>query len=169
MNNLSSITQRTQQGYVLLMTLVLLILLTILALTQVALNSSQSRIAANATDSEVSFEKTEGAINEATNYLINGTYSSTNFLRNNNGLYLFDPNVSLLWKTINWSSSASVINSFQGGTGTQATYIIEQLPSVVLPGQNMKVPTHVYRVTAHSIGASGNTSVLIQSTLQIQQ
>jgi type IV pilus assembly protein PilX len=157
-----------QSGYILLMSLILLILLTILAVSAVALNTSQTRIAANATDSEISFEKAEGALNEAQSLLVNGTYSASNFVPNNNGLYLFDATAAPKWTTLNWNSSA-VINSFQGYSGSQASYIIEQLPSVVKPGQNMSIPTQVYRVTARAVGVNGNSSVILQSTVQLQQ
>jgi type IV pilus assembly protein PilX len=160
--------QQKQSGYILLMTLIFLIILTVLALAEVSLNSMQTRVAANATDTEISFEKTEGALNEAINYLLNGTYSASNFLQNANGFYQLDPTAAPLWTTVNWSSSKAVINSFQGNTNSQASYIIEQLPSVVQPGQNMKTPTYIYRITARSTGASGHTAVLLQSTIQIQ-
>jgi type IV pilus assembly protein PilX len=168
MINLSSISQAKQEGYILLTTIVLMIMLTVLALTQVSLNTSQTRVAANFNDTEVSFEKTEGALNEAINKLISSAYTSASFLTNSNGLYLLDQSSAAKWTTVNWASSG-VISSFNGGTGTQARYIIEQLPSIIQPGQNMKTPTHVYRVTARAVGASGNSSVMLQSTLQIQQ
>ncbi|CEG58508.1 pilus assembly PilX family protein [Legionella fallonii] len=158
-----------QQGYVLLITLVLMIMLTVLALTQVASNTNQTRVASNATDSEITFEKTEGAVNQAINNLNNGTYTAASFLNNSNGLYVFDPNSPPLWTTINWSSSA-VINSFQGNTGSQAAYFIEKLPSVCLPGQNCRTQTNnLYRITARAVGASGSSAVIIQTTLQVQQ
>lgn len=169
MNTLSSISQLKQKGYILLTTLVLMIMITVMALTQVSSNTSQTRVSTNATDTEISFEKTEGALNEAINRIINSTYTTETFLRNTNGLYLFDQTAAPLWKTVNWSSTAAVINSFQGSTGTQSSYIVEQLPSVVQPGQNMSKPTRVYRATARSVGANGNTSIMIQSTVQIQQ
>lgn len=170
MINLSSIDQMRQKGYILITTLVLMIMLTAMSLTQVSLNTTQTRVATNAQDSMVGFEKTEGAANEAVNKLMNGTYTNTNFLQNSNGFYILDPNSSsAIWQTINWSGSSGVIPSFQGSSGAQADYIIEQLPSVVQPGQNMKTPTRVYRITARSVGASGNSSVLIQTTVQIQQ
>jgi len=168
MIDLSSHSPKTQRGFILFMTQVLIILLTILALTQVSLNSTQTRLAANATDAEISFEKAEGAINEAVNYLLNGTYSPASFTLNGNGLYVLDQNSPSLWKTVNWSGSTSVIKSFQGGTGDQAAYIIEKLPSVIQPGQNAKNPTHIYRITARSAGASGNNAVILQSTLRVQ-
>lgn len=159
---------RHEQGYILLLTMVLLIMLTVLALTDVSLNTTQTRIAANATDSEISLEKTEGALNDAINNLLNGTYNTNDFLKNSNGLYLLNPDNPPLWTTVNWSSTTSVISSFQGYSNTQASYIIEQLPSVIQPGQNMKTPTYVYRITARALGANGNTAVMLQSTVQIQ-
>lgn len=169
MNRLSSNHNPKQNGYILITTLVIMIMLTVLALTQISQNTSQTRIATNATDSEISFEKTEGAVNEAINQIINGTYNAQSFLLSNDGMYLFDQSATPLWKTINWASSSAVINSFQGNTSSQANYFLEKLPSVIMPGQNMKTPSNVYRITARSVGASGNTSVLIQSTIQIQQ
>ncbi|CAM3004653.1 pilus assembly protein PilX [Legionella worsleiensis] len=169
MNTLSSLNQLKQQGYILITTLVLMSMLTVMALTQSSHNTTQTRVATNATDFEISFEKTEGALNEAVNKVLNGTYTTQNFLANTNGLYVFDPAIAPIWQTVNWGSSSSVIHSFQGSSGTQSSYVIEQLPSVVQPGQNMKSPTYVYRITARSVGANGTSSVLIQSTIQLQQ
>lgn len=166
----SALTQsKKQQGYILLLTMILLVMITVLALTNVSLNTTQIRIAANATDEEISLEKTEGALNEAINKLMNGTYTSANFIQNSNGLYILDATNPPLWTTINWSSATSVIYSFQGGSNSQASYIIEKLPSVSAPGQNINKATNVYRITARSVGANGNTAILLQNTLQIQQ
>lgn len=169
MINLRLVRQSKQEGFILITTLVLMIMLTVLAVTQVSLNTTQTQVARNSTTAEISFEKTEGALNEAINRMINHTYTSESFLNNTNGLYLFNQNDPPLWHEVDWDSSTSVINSFQGSTGLRASYIIEQLPSVVQPGQNMKSLTHVYRVTGRAIGEDGNSSVLLQSTIQIQQ
>ncbi|MBI2786113.1 MAG: pilus assembly protein PilX [Legionella longbeachae] len=163
-----SINRGEQRGYILLLTMIFLIILTVFAITAVSLNTTQTRIAANATDAEISLEKTEGALNAAINNLLNGSYSATDFLQNTKGLYILNPANPPLWTTVNWSSSNSVINSFQGSSTSQASYIIEQLPSIIKPGQNAKYPTLIYRITARSIGASGNSAVILQSTIQIQ-
>lgn len=168
-NSLEKVISVQQKGYILLVTMILLLVLISLALTAISINTTQTRIAANATDTEISLEKTEGALNEAINKLLNGTYTSTSFMQNGNGLYILNPSDPPLWKTANWSSASSVILSFQGYSNSQSSYIIEQLPSIVQPGQNMKTPTRVYRITARSVGANGNTIVMLQSTVQIQQ
>lgn len=166
MNRLNAKPPARQQGYILIMTMILIVLITMLALNQVSMNTTQTRVAANATNATVSFEKTEGAVNEAANNLLNGTYRTANFVKNGAGLFIFDPTVSPVWAANSWSSSNSITSTFQGSTSTKASYIIEQLPSVILPGQNIKTPTYIYRITA--TGGSGNTTQLIQSTIQLQ-
>ncbi len=161
--------QRTQHGSVLILALVLLIMLTIIAVAEMSMNTSQTRIASNSADQQVAFQTAEGALNEATTKLLSGQYSTASFLNNTNGLYLFNPTSAPLWTTIDWNSSSSAIKSFKGGSNAQATFIIEQLPSIIQGGQNMNSPAQVYRITARGVGASGNSVVILQTTVQIQQ
>lgn len=160
---------KAAQGFILITALILLMMLTILGITQISINSSQTQVATNISDIENSFEKTEGAVNEAINQMLTHSYAASNFANNSNGLYLFDQTNAPIWQGVNWNASGAVISSFSGLNGSQASYLIEQLPSVVQPGQNMKALTKIYRITAHSFGQTGNSSVLIQSTVQIKQ
>lgn len=153
----------SQQGFILIVALLLLLTLTIFALSGIALNSNQSRVAANAADSEVSFEKVEASLNRASSLLMNYTYNSTNFLQNQSGLYTWSATSSPVWQTVNWSGSG-VISGF-----SNSKFIIEQLPSVIKPGQNMNSLTRVYRITAQVTGQNGSSYVLLQSTVQMQQ
>lgn len=157
-----------QGGSVLIITLLLLTMLTIMAVSGVQLNKIQANIATNSVDTQVAFQTAEGALNEATNNLQAGTYPYSSFLSNTQGLYVFNPSSSPLWSTVNWSDSSKVINSFQGQSNAQAAFIIEQLPSVTGLGQSMSSPARVYRITARAVGASGNTPVILQTTVQIQ-
>jgi type IV pilus assembly protein PilX len=158
----------SQNGSILIITLLLMLMLTIMAVTQVSFNSTQSHIATNTNDAQVAFHTAEGALNEATNNLLAGNYATSNFLGNANGLYQFNPNNAPLWTTVDWTSTAAVIMSFRGGSSAQAAYIIELLPSIVKGGQNSSIPTQVYRITARAVGASGNSPVILQSTIQMQ-
>lgn len=161
--------QGQQKGSVLILALILLIMLTVMAVTEMSMNTSQTRIASNSADEQVAFHTAEAALNEATTNLLSGIYSNASFLSNANGLYLFNPANPPLWTTVNWASSSSVIKSFKGTSNTQAAYIIEQLPSIIQGGQNINLPAQVYRITARGVGASGNSIVVLQSTVQIQQ
>lgn len=157
------------KGSVLIVTLLVLLMLHILAVTQVSLNSTQTHIATNSADAQIAFQTAEGALNEATNNLFANTYTGAQFLSNTNGLYLHDPSLTNRWTSMNWNDSTSMLKGFQGKSYAQGQYIIELMPSIILPGQNMSTPTQVYRITARAVGASGASSVLLQSTLQIQE
>ena len=82
-----------------------------------------------------------------------------------NGLYVLNTNNAPLWTTIDWNNAGAVIMSFQGSSNTQAAFIIEELPSVIQPGQSAALQTHVYRITARAVGASGQSPVILQSTI----
>jgi type IV pilus assembly protein PilX len=141
----------------------------VLAISQISLNTTQTHIATNSADAQVAFQTAEAVLNEATNNLFANTYTGAQFLSNNNGLYLHDPNLANRWTTIDWSNSTAMLKGFQGHSFSQGQYIIELMPSIILPGQNMSTPTQVYRITTRAVGASGDSPVLLQSTLQIQE
>ncbi len=103
----------SQHGSVLIITLLLLMMLTVMAVTQISFNSTQNHVATNTTDVQIALQTAEGALNEATNNLLSGTYATSSFLSNANGLYVLNASAAPLWTTINWNSSGAVIMSFQ--------------------------------------------------------
>ncbi len=159
-----------EQGSTLIVTIILVLLLTILGLGGIAVNSTQTRIATNAADSQIAFQTAEGALRLVQSGLLSGTYPKQNFLANSGGLYLLQPSNAPLWKTIDWSSSSDVISGFQGSSSSPSKFFIEQLPSVVPPGTGFKTPQSIsiYRVTARAVGASGGSPVILQDTIRIQ-
>lgn len=164
-----SFERSPQRGSSLIITMVLLIVLTVIAIRETSFNSTLTRIATNSSDALVAMSTTEGALNYATNSVINGNYSIANFIGNANGLYLFNPANTPIWRTINWSSTGSVIQSYQGDSSVTASYIIEQLPSITAPGQSTKRPTSVYRITVRGVGTSGTAPIILQSIVQVPQ
>jgi type IV pilus assembly protein PilX len=165
-------TCRTRSGgFVLLTALILVLILTILALAGVALNSTQTRVAANTAAQDVSFQAAEGALNQAQTNLLNGNYPQSAFNANNNGLYIYNQTTAPIWTTVNWSSSSSAIpvsNWSSLASGVSAYYIIELMPPVAIPGQSFKTPAMVYRITAYATQASGGSPVMLQGLVQIQ-
>ncbi|MFY7698144.1 MAG: pilus assembly PilX family protein [Legionella sp.] len=159
---------KQMKGFILITTLILVCLLTIIAVTGISLSNNQTRMAANAKDNEISFEKAQAALQQATNLIFNGTYNPTTFIKNASGFYLYDRDNQPKWKTINWSNAADVVTSFKGNTRSAASYIIEKLPSVFQPGQNSRVPSHVYRITAYATDRNTGSSVILQNTISVQ-
>ncbi|HCA89059.1 MAG: pilus assembly protein PilX [Legionellaceae bacterium] len=154
------------RGSTLIITLVLMLILTILAVRETSFNSMLTRVATNAGDALVSFETTEAALYQGVNQVISGKYNLNDFLANSRGFYTLKPNDAPLWTTINWASNAA-IQAYQSSASVKAAYIIEQLPSVTPPGQAMSKPSFVYRVTARGVGVSGGAAILLQSTLVV--
>ncbi len=112
----------SQKGSVLIISLLLMLMLTVLAVSQMSFNITQTHIATNTADAQIAFQTAEGALNEATNNLLAGTYTASSFLGNANGLYLYNASNPPLWTTIDWSNTGAVIMSFQGGSSTQSAY-----------------------------------------------
>ena len=165
---LLKVNHSTQQsGFIIITTLILLIMITVLAVSLTARNSGQTQMVTNTTDSLISFQKAEGALNQAVSQLVKGNYTPSGFAQNSSGLYLLQSDKPPVWSTINWNSDAA-IKSFGGLVGPEAQYIIEQLPSVVQPGQSMTRMTRIYRVTGRVVDQNGNSSVLLQTTIQMQ-
>ncbi|MEB0135125.1 pilus assembly protein [Actimicrobium sp. CCC2.4] len=169
MNPLSSLPRYQQRGSVLIITVILVLLLTILGLGTVSLNTTQTRIATNSADAQISFQTAEGVLNQAQTNLVAGDYAYANFMAGDNGLYVFDPAAAPIWTTIDWSSASAAVQSFQGKSNAPGAYIIELLPSFIRPGQSLKKVTRVFRVTARAVGPSGGAPVLLQSTVQLQE
>ena len=159
----------SERGFALILTLILILMLSLLASSEMSMNTTQTRIASNASDQLIAFQTAEGALNDTINNLIAGQYTNESFLANANGYYLVNANNSPLWTTIDWTSNTAVIKGFQGDSYAQSTFFIEQLPSVIRPGQSFNLSTQMYRLTVRAVGASGNSPVLIQSTAQIQR
>jgi type IV pilus assembly protein PilX len=157
---------------VLVITAILLVLLTILALAAVSMNTTQTRIATNSADSQVAYQTAEAALNQAQAKLLAGSYTA--FAGNTAGLYTASTATTPVWLGQNnnsdwWSSAANAIQgTFAGGSTAAGAYVIELLPTVTKPGQNVDAPTQVYRITARGVGASGTSPVVLQSTVQVQ-
>ena len=158
-----------ERGAVLLTTVMLLVMLTVLALTAVSMNTIQTRMATNSADYQVAYQTAEGALNQAQNALLAGTYPASGFAANTNGLYVFDPSTAPIWSNAStWTTATAVLQGFQGGSNQTAQYVIEKLPPIIKPGQSMKTPVQVYRVTARAVGKSGRSPVTLQTTVQVQ-
>ncbi|HET7369532.1 MAG TPA: pilus assembly protein [Gammaproteobacteria bacterium] len=164
---------RREKGVVLVISLIMLLVLTLLGLAATRNTSLQQSMARNLRDHQRAFEAAEAALRDAQNYV---AIAALPVFDNTNGLYQLpavgDPS---WWRTVDWSADASNTESVPySGTlpnlNTQPRYIIEQLPPVAAPGQDLsqdqygKVPpVQVYRITARGVAGDGAGQVLLQS------
>lgn len=165
---------RNSTGFVLLTALVLLLVLTLAALVAMVYQANQARVAGNTANAQISFETAEGALRVAEGNLLSGVYTQIPFtLAGSNGLYLFNPAQAPMWTVAStWTGTGTTFPStFQGLSSAAPQVMIEQLPSVSMPGQSLAsvqygggVPTvNVYRITTRAVGANGKAPVMVQS------
>ncbi|MGH8191068.1 MAG: pilus assembly PilX family protein [Rhodanobacteraceae bacterium] len=176
--NAPSFERRARQhGVALLVGLVLLIVLSITALVAMQLVANQNRVAGNAWGSDMGRATGEGALGYAETQLLSGTVLE-DFASDTNGAYTFNsidvpqwaqPASTFAWTGSNVLGGASVFNN-SSYTKSTATVIIEQLPSVVRPGDPACTGygacnlTKVFRVTAKAVGPDGKLPVMLQDT-----
>jgi type IV pilus assembly protein PilX len=155
-----------QDGAVLVVALLLLLVVTIIGVTVARLQTSQERIARNDQNHELAVEAAEAALRMAESGLLNGTY--TNFAQNAGGLFQLDPTVG----NRNWDPAQTLAYTGPAMPTAQPPQImIEQLPPVAGAGDDTgdcgygctSVPIQVFRITASSSGGDTTSGARLQS------
>lgn len=173
------IPRRQQHGFVLIVALVLLLVLTLLGLAAAQSTSLQERMAGNARNQNLAFQAAEAGLRAGEGCL--ATAACTNFTANTGGTYAFNassiPAVPLWNQAGFWTTPANVM-TYAAATATsvpavaaQPEIIIEQMPPMAAPGGNIAqqqygggAPTiQLFRVTALGTGGDSNSQVMLQS------
>lgn len=170
---------RYQQGVVLVMALIFLLVLTLIGVGVTQSTSLEEKMAANSRDKDLSFQAAEAALQIAQSGIRQDIYTSFN---GTNGLYTYDPTQLPVWNTINWGVSSNLVNypySNNGsnnpapGTAQRPVFIIEKLPPVPAPGQNLgateygDTPTiQLFRITARGYGGDVQSQTVLQTVYQ---
>ncbi|MDT8403753.1 pilus assembly protein [Sulfuriflexus sp.] len=166
---------RQQQGAVLIISMIILLLLTILGVTSMQGTNLEERMAGNMRDRHVAFESAEATLAEAEAFL--DTIAVTSAFRDNTaGLY--DGTYLDLWKTVDWAdatkyrSAANITTSH--GVSTAPKYIIEYISE---PSSTSESKTNLdnyggtsagggvalFRITVRGTGGSDNSVVFLQT------
>lgn len=167
-----------QDGVVLFVALILLLILSLLGVTAARMQTVEERMARNDDNRQMGQQSAEAALRSAENGLLTGLYA--NFAGNTNGLYapLFTNGSPLTG--MDWSIPANTM-PYAGPTMTAMPasvpapkVVIESLPSVAVAGDDLSVtslnpaspPVTVYRVTAQGIGADGSSTTMLQTIVR---
>lgn len=180
---------RQQQGAVLIISMIILLMLTILGVTSMRTTQLEERMAGNARDRHVAFEAAEAALIDAETFVKTIVTDVPFDLNGSDGLYNDDPIFSGIESYVDWSGtdpsrgflSATNIGTSQGIT-TAPKYVIQRLTpgtatapaSAVNPttggGYNRRSPataksaaSTLVRITARGTGGSDNSVVFLQT------
>jgi type IV pilus assembly protein PilX len=185
-------TRSRQQGAVLYIALILLIILTIIGVVAARLQTAEAVMARNDHNHQLALQSAEAALRDAEINLAIGTWSIPQFAANANGLYVLSTEAQgavaavnpagSIADQINWNLAYPAPNpaalTYTGPALTNAPaspiltqVIIEDLPPVARAGDPLCTPSNqtqscaVYRVTAHAVGADASASATLQAII----
>lgn len=166
-------TPHTQQGVVLVVALILLLILTLLGLASVQSTSLQEKMAGNQRAQQLAFEAAEAALRQGETSLaglatlppFDGStlgYYATSF---GSGGYALAAGAD--WSGWDWSKAISYSGSLTNGSS--ARYYIEQYAYVAAAGQSLDASAPIpgaqlYAITAKGLSPDGKSAVILQST-----
>ena len=153
-------SQARQNGMVLVISLILLLIMTLLAIASMQDSTLQERMAGNAHDQQSAFQSAEAALRAGERYLQGSVIGPFN---NTNGLY--DSSLAPLdWRNAaSWIADTSITQTVQS-----PQYLIELLPADAQESETLEaavtVPdTRLYRITARGFGLTTDSVVTLQS------
>jgi type IV pilus assembly protein PilX len=173
-----------QNGVILFVALILLLILSLLGVTAARMQTVEERMARNEDNRQVGAEAAEAALRSAENGLLTGLF--TNFAGNTAGLYApllsnGSPVTPAIWNTagayITYAASGGPPLASLALTAPNAQapkIVIENLPSVAVAGDDISVtslnpaspPVTVYRVSAQGVGADNTSTTTLQSIVR---
>ena len=163
-------TARAQQGMVLVICLIMLLLLTLSGLAAMRGSTLQEKMAGNSRDSEQAFLAAEAALRGGETFMASASGASATFNTTGTaGLYdVATSGVNVDWQaaTANWRNSATL-----GGVAATPKYLIERLPEVTNKGLSLEADQPlstmiIYRITASAVGQTTTSRAVLQSTFR---
>jgi type IV pilus assembly protein PilX len=169
-----------QQGAVLVIGLIMLLLMTIVGLASVRGSNMQELMAGNMRDSQLSFQAAESGLRIAE--VLVGANAQPNTSGTTLGLIQANINGSKLsfWQSYVWEGGTpqSIDSGLSLGTSASPRYVVEELDVALIPGadgrgidelsiRNTPEPV-LYRITGRGIGNTANSVTFLQTTYRRQ-
>lgn len=162
-----------QSGMTLIIGLILLIMLSMIGVIGFRGTTLTERMAGNVQDKNISFQSAESAAKEALTFIaagsfvgsVAGQYSPSLSLGGNSNYWTQGAGSSIAAancttaSTFGWTNCSTPVGSLYSNNANTATYAIERLSST--PASSTETVTF-FRVTARSMGASGNSESIVQ-------
>ena len=162
-----------QNGAVLFVGLMLLLVMSLIAITSMQSTNLEERMAGNTRDSMVAFQAAEAGLQAGEALVDSGTVTLDMF-DNDGSDGLYDNTYDMIWDAVNWSAGDS--RSYTGfnpaNVGTPPRFVVQHIaetqvaPKVQLEnygeGEASKT-VQLFRITSRGTGGSDNTAVVLQS------
>lgn len=162
----NSHSRQSQKGSTLLVSLMLLIVVTLLAIGGTRNTTLEEKMAGNTRDLQLAFQAAEAALREGEDTLQVANLPPFN---NTNGYY--EPDTEL-WKNVDWDPANNDVIGVATpvpGVYTQPSFYIEEMPGTTTGGgkeAGSALTIGTYRITAHGVGGSPTSEVILQVTFR---
>jgi type IV pilus assembly protein PilX len=173
-----------EQGAVLIVGLIMLLLLTIIGLASIRGSDLQERMAGNMRDRNLAFQAAEAGLRRGEDTAMNrngltkpASINTSGYWDDLNKPFTASPGRPTAWDDDGWTAnSKKVANGTLEGLADQPSYAIEQLlvpPDLAGEGSHVgfasqleMTPTTFYRVTSRGLGGTVSSEVILQSTIR---
>ncbi|MGA9851444.1 MAG: PilX N-terminal domain-containing pilus assembly protein [Gammaproteobacteria bacterium] len=173
-----------QHGFVLIVALILLLILTVLGLAAAGSTSLEERMAGNARNNDLAFQAAEAGLKAGEACVSMALAACSTFSAGTTGgagAYQFPlaaPPTTPIWEQAGFWSNAgnylsySVLNPVNvPNVTTQPEIIVEEMPPMVMPGSSISVQQfgggsgtfQPYRITVLGTGGDSSSTVMLQS------
>jgi type IV pilus assembly protein PilX len=158
---------RRQQGAVLVISLIILLVLTVLGIAAMQSTTMEEKMAGNARNRDLAFQSAEAALREGEAYIENLT--TTTGFSGAGGLYS-EADLAPDWTSSSvWTGARTYSSGVIQGVAQQPKYYIKILAVVSAPRTSKVLPPNVggtvtiFRITAKGWGSTTNSQVVLQS------
>jgi type IV pilus assembly protein PilX len=164
------LNKNSQQGVALIVSLVMLLIMTLLAVSSMNTTILEEKMAGNYKDRNMAFQASEAGLRAGETYL-RTTPILPPFDGTTAGLY--QPTSSGLpkWQVVNWAASGqyrSYTANLLSNISSPPNYIIEELQPVNESGGSLEagvaLESRFYRITSNAVGGTDTAIVMLQST-----
>lgn len=166
-----------QQGVVLVVALILVLLLSIVGVAAIRGSGLQEAMASNMRDRSIAFASAEAGLRVAEGTDLGGLTLDKSFDGSDVGYYtsLDSWDLPERWSSESWQTRSVLIGTPLVSNATeQARYVIEYIPTEIHPGETGGAKDEeatrsledldVYRITSRGVGMTADSEVILQST-----
>jgi type IV pilus assembly protein PilX len=158
-----------QQGVVLVVSLIMLLIMTLLAVGSMNTTVLEEKMAGNYKDRNMAFQAAEAGLRAGESYLRTTVLPA--FDGTTAGLYQPTQTGLPRWEQVVWTSIGGDVRQYQGSLSDVATppvYIIEELLPVNDTGGSLEAgvaaESRYYRITSQAVGGTDTAFVILQTT-----
>lgn len=159
-----------QQGVALVISLIMLLLMTLLAVSSMNTTVLEEKMAGNYKDRNMAFQAAEAGLRAGEAYLRTTPVLPT-FDGSTSGLYQPSLSGQSQWDIVDWTDVGGDVIQYTGslsGLAASPLYIIEELLPVSDAGGSLEAgvaaENRYYRVTSQAVGGSDTAFVMLQTT-----